>query len=58
MHTADVRDPAAIHYLREALFLASHRVFWAFAAIAILMVIAQLALPRRITAAEPSSHPE
>jgi len=41
------RSPAVIAYIRDSLFAATHWIFWALVAAAVLGLCAQLALPRR-----------
>lgn len=52
-------NPQIVAYTREALFAASHNVFWALAATAAIGMIMQLLLPRRVKplvfADEPST---
>jgi EmrB/QacA subfamily drug resistance transporter len=50
-----LRDPAATTYVRHALLVASHRVFWALVVIAVVMLLAQLVMPRefRLADSEP-----
>jgi hypothetical protein len=42
------RDPAVVAYTRDALYAASHRIFWALVAAAVLGLVTQLMIPRRV----------
>jgi MFS family permease len=42
------RDAAVVAYTRDALYAASHRIFWALVAAAVLGLVTQLLLPRRV----------
>ncbi len=41
-------DPAVVAYTRDALYAASHRIFWALLAVAVLGLLAQFLLPRKV----------
>ncbi|HET7572441.1 MAG TPA: MDR family MFS transporter [Gaiellaceae bacterium] len=45
-------SPEVVAYVREGLYAAVHRVFWALVAAAVLGLVAQLLLPRRAAALE------
>lgn len=42
------RDPQVIAYTRHALYAATHRIFWALAVAAVLGLLTQLLLPRKV----------
>ena len=42
------RDPAVVAYTRDALYAATHRVFWALVVVAGFGLLSQLLLPRRV----------
>jgi EmrB/QacA subfamily drug resistance transporter len=46
------RDGAVVAFTRDALFAATHWIFWALVATAVLGLLAQLALPRRFSPLE------
>jgi EmrB/QacA subfamily drug resistance transporter len=48
-------DPAVIAYTRDALYAATHRVFWALVVAAVLGLLLQLLLPRRV---QPLTFPD
>ena len=41
-------DPAVHSYIRDSLYLATHRIFWALAVAAVFGLLTQLLLPRRV----------
>ena len=41
------RDPAVVAYTRDALYTATHRIFWALVVAAVLGMLTQLLMPRR-----------
>src|SRR5947209_8218973 len=41
-------DPAVHDYVRHALYLATHRIFWALVVAAVIGLLTQLLLPRRV----------
>ena len=41
------RDPAVAEYTRHALYLATHRVFWALVVAAVLGMLTQLLMPKK-----------
>src|SRR3954464_2640500 len=42
-------DPAVHEYIRHSLYLATHRIFWALVVAAVIGLLTQLLLPRRVT---------
>ena len=41
------RDPAVVAYTRDALYAATHRVFWALVVVAVLGLLLQLLMPKK-----------
>jgi MFS family permease len=41
------RDPAVVAYTRDALYAATHRIFWALAVAAVLGMLTQLLMPKK-----------